>query len=248
MEKKIILCSVGILLMLSGCCRSTEEEMDRCREAMDRINQMEAVKLESSTEMTRNGEAGSGSLERWMIDSDHWLSISVLEGQETWFLQKDGQQYTKILGESVPEEYQQWHVVENATALEDKVALEYEDMIAFVKSEEVDGKTQITCEVPKSDLEESWENAPDIQEKPEEVRNSLSRPVSVEYTFCLDDDGNLTELIGRDEMEERQNGEKTATLIRTSRVTYLEVDPKEVQQKIDGAYAEVQVQNGGTEK
>lgn len=240
MKKRMILYGAGILLILSGCSPSADEEMERCREAMDRINQMEAVKLEASTEMTRNGETGSGSSERWMIDADHWLSVSKLEGQETWILQKDGQQYVKTLGESVPEEYQQWRVADNAASPEDKMALEYEDLMTYVKSEKTDGQTQITCEVPESDLEENWENDPDIQEMSEEVRDSLSRPVSMEYTFCLDDGGNLTEMIVRDEMEERQNGEKTAALIRTSRATYSEVDPEEAQQKIDEAYAEVQ--------
>lgn len=235
---------VSFVFLLSGCGASSEEEMERCKEAVSRVEAMEAVKIDSVSMMTDDGETGESRSETWHIDGENWMSVNEFAGQKTWILERDGRQYSKtMVGDNFQEEAMPWYVLDNPLEREERVKLLYEEYAVFTEAEKEGGMRVLTWEVPGEELQTAWEQEMENRELPEDMREdivgSTSRPTMLQFLYYLDEDGNLEKLVANETMEERKDGEKTGTLGIASTVTYTEVSAGEAQKVMDEVYAEI---------
>lgn len=225
---------LGLALLLAGCAPSEEEQREKCLAVENQVNAMAPAmsQLEGKRAVEAAGwqEETSVTSSHWRLDEDNWTTVHEIEGQQTIYLCRDGKGYRfSTLG---LEEYD----LDTGSLWAEQSVTELE----YVGTEQADGQQRITWRLPDEVLEQEWQQT--IEGLPEEVVPTMDKTSSVEFVYCLDKEGNLTQLETRRESgNERQDGEKIVSAATTSTNiwTYTAVTAEEAQAKIDEVWQQI---------
>lgn len=225
---------LGMALLLVGCAPSEEEQREKCLAIENEVGAMAPAmsQLEGKIVVEAAGQQQETSVtsSHWLLDEDNWASVNEVAGQQTIYLCREGESYRfSSLG---LEEYD----LDTGSLWAEQSVTELE----YVGTENADGQQRITWRLPDEVLEEEWQQT--IEGLPEEVVPTMDKTSSVEFVYCLDKEGNLTQLETRRQSgNERQAGEETvsATTTSTNIWTYAPVTAEEAQAKIDEIWQQI---------
>lgn len=231
---------LGLALLLAGCAPSEEEQREKCLAVENQVNAMAPAMRQMEgkivVEVAGQQEETAVTSSHWRLDEDNWANVNEMVGQQTILVSKEGEAYQYSLldlqenGSTAGslrglQEYS--GTVGSLWGMESVAELEY------VGTEQADGQQRITWRLPDERLEEEWQQT--IEGLPEEVVPSMDKASLMEFVYCLDKEGNLTQLeTRRQSSNERQQGEGTVTgnTTITYTITYTVIDAAEAQAKI----------------
>lgn len=234
-KRNMIGIAAALIAALAGCSAAEPDYMELRSQALETLDQEAAVHMVNDYTISMDGQSETISTELWFVNSLTWVQItSQTGGTKNWTVTKNGEQYAQTQASELDTG---WTKMDTQTVMEHVGRGVYEETMTLVEGSQENGETKIICSVPEDALFEHWQSQ--AQQVPEDMQETLEKPVSVQYTYYLNKEDRLSriEALSESTMKQQAGDElKEVSISTESLAEFTPVSKDEALENIQEIY------------